>query len=130
MIKYLLAKRFVRYLVMGGLNTLFGFVIYGAFVFLNMPTWAALLGGNLAGIVFNFFTMGGIVFKDLSIYRMPLFVLCYLVVYLINLESIAWMTPITGGRVTAQAVLALPMAVFSYLLLANLVFRKQNGAHA
>jgi len=128
MIKYLLSNRFARYLIVGGLNTLFGFFVYSMLIILDLPTWVALLVGNAVGIAFNFFTTGGMVFRDLSLYRAPLFVLCYLAIYFVNLELIDWMIPVTGGRIAAQAILALPMALLSYLMLANIVYRKKNSS--
>lgn len=124
--KYLPSRQFVRYLFVGGLNTLFGFLAYSGFILLDLPTWAALLGGNVAGIVFNFFTIGGIVFSDLSLARFPLFLLFYAVIYLINLELIGWVAAVVHGRIAAQAILVLPMAILSYLILRNYVFGKAS----
>lgn len=116
--------RFIRYLLVGGLNTLFGFLAYSTFIALRLPTWAALLAGNVAGMTFNFFTVGGMVFLDLSLTRVPSFILCYLTIYFINLELIGWVSTLAGGRIVAQAILALPMAALSYLILSSFVFRK------
>ena len=122
----LLSKRFIRFLLVGGLNTLFGFLVYSTFILLHCPTWVALLGGNVAGVTFNFFTIGGLVFLNLSLSRVPLFVLSYLVIYFINLELIGSIAELVYGRIVAQAVLALPMAVLSYLILSNFVFVKKE----
>jgi putative flippase GtrA len=119
-----LSRRFIRFLLVGGLNTLFGFLAYSLFVLLGLPTWAALLAGNVSGIAFNFFTIGGMVFWDLSLARVPPFVLCYLLIYLINLGLIDWISAIAGGRILAQAILAFPMAAVSYLILRSFVFGK------
>lgn len=128
MTKFIFPRRFVRYLLVGGLNTLFGFLAYTVFILLKFPTWAALLGGNVAGVTFNFFTIGGLVFLNLSLSRVPLFVLSYLFIYFINLELIGWITSFVHGRIAAQAVLALPMALLSYLILSNYVFRKMEAS--
>lgn len=126
--KAVLSHRFVRYLLVGGLNTLFGLLAYSVFIYFDSPTWVALLGGNVAGVAFNFFTIGGIVFSDLSPYRMPLFVLCYCVIYFINLELIGWLVAFVHGRIVAQAILALPMAALSYLILSNFVYARARRA--
>ncbi|HET7175767.1 MAG TPA: GtrA family protein [Gammaproteobacteria bacterium] len=124
---YLLSKRFVRYLLVGGLNTLFGFLVYSTFILLHCSTWLALIGGNVAGVVFNFFTIGGLVFLNLSPSRVPLFVLSYVVIYFVNLELIGWVAGLVHGRIMAQAVLVLPMALLSYLILSTYVFKKADG---
>lgn len=118
----LLSKRFVRFLLVGGLNTLFGFLVYSAFILLHSPTWLALLGGNVAGVVFNFFTIGGLVFLNLSVSRAPMFVLAYAVIYFVNLELIGWISAIAHSRIVAQAILVLPMAMLSYFILRNYVY--------
>ena len=120
----ILSRRFIRYLFVGCLNTLFGFLVYSALIFLELPTWAALLGGNIAGIAFNFLTIGGIVFLDLSPARIPLFVLSYGAIYLVNLELIGLLQVWVRGRIAAQAVLVLPMALLSYFILSKYVFAK------
>lgn len=129
---YLPSKQVIRFILVGGLNTLFGFLVYSGFILFDSPTWVALLGSNVAGIVFNFFTIGGMVFFDLSPMRFPLFVLSYTAVYAINLELIdlimamshGRLAAMEHGRIAAQAILVLPMAVVSYLILRNYVFRK------
>jgi putative flippase GtrA len=120
-------KRFARFLLVGGLNTLFGFVAYSAFVLLHSPPWLALLGGNIAGMLFNFFTTGHFVFLDLSASRLPRFVAAYLFVYGLNLVLIGRLTALTHSLIVSQACLAPVMAVVSYVLLSRLVFRKGSG---
>jgi len=120
----LLSKRFIRFLLVGGLNTLFGFFVYSVFILLNSPTWLALLGGNVAGVVFNFFTIGGLVFLNLSLSRAPMFVLSYVIIYFVNLELIGWVSTIAHSRIIAQAMLVLPMALLSYFILRNYVYGK------
>lgn len=122
-----ISRRFIRYLFVGGLNTVFGFLAYSVFILMKLPTWVALLGGNIAGVVFNFFTIGGIVFLNLSVSRAPLFALSYAVIYFINLELLGWITAWVHGRIVAQAILTLPMALLSYLILRSYVFGKTGG---
>lgn len=127
LIEKILSRRFIRFLFVGALNTLFGFLVYSALVFLDLPTWAALLGGNIAGVAFNFLTIGGIVFLDLSPARIPLFVLSYGAIYLVNLELIGLLQDWVHGRIAAQAVLVLPMALLSYFILSRYVFAKARA---
>lgn len=114
--------RFLRFLVAGGVNTLFGFVAYSLLIINGMEVWLALLIGMLLGTVFNFFTTGGYVFRELSPTRFPRFVICYLIVYFINLELIELILPLLGSKILPQAILVLPMAILSYFLMERLVF--------
>jgi len=115
-------SRFLRFIVAGGVNTLFGYAVYGAAIVLGAPVWAALLTGMVAGTVFNFFTTGGYAFRQLALRRYPRFVGCYLLVYAVNLALIAAVSSWIPDKVLAQAVLLVPLALFSYVLMARLVF--------
>lgn len=115
-------NRFTRFLLAGATNTVFGFAIYAASILAGAPVWMALLMANVAGVGFNFFTTGGYVFRSLLLTRFPRFVLVYFVVYVVNLKLIEWLLIWVPGKILAQAVLALPMALMSYLLMKRMVF--------
>lgn len=116
----------MRFMVAGGVNTLFGFVVYSLSIAAGMAVWLALLIGMLLGIVFNFFTTGGYVFRELSPARFPRFVLCYLLVYFINLELIELTLTLLNNKILSQAILVLPMAILSYFLMARFVFSSKR----
>ena len=112
----------MRFLVAGGINTLFGFAVYSLSIAAGMAVWLALFIGMLLGTVFNFFTTGGYAFRELSPARFPRFVLCYLFVYFINLELIELIFTLLNNKILAQAILVFPMAILSYFLMARFVF--------
>ncbi|MGO4808083.1 GtrA family protein [Cupriavidus sp. 2MCAB6] len=118
--------RFPRFLAVGVLNMLFGFCAYSACIYLRLPTWAALIGGNIAGIAFNFVTTGGLVFSDLSRERIPRFVLSYLALYFLNLGLAHLLVPVVGGPIVSQALLTPPLACLSFLLMSRFVFTKKT----
>lgn len=115
--------KFIRFLVAGGVNTLFGFAAYSLLIAAGLAVWLALLVGMLLGTVFNFFTTGGYVFRELLLARFPRFILCYLLVYFINLELIELILPVLSDKILSQAILVFPMAMLSYFLMARFVFR-------
>ncbi len=123
--------RGVRFILVGGLNTLFGFAVFSLVAYLGAQTWQALLSSNVAGIAVNFFTIGGVVFRDIGLRRLPGFVLAYLSLFAVNLECIR---PLSSAfqidRIAAQALLSVPMAVLSYLIMVKLVFPPRDGATA
>ena len=123
MLRWLPSSQFLRFLVIGALNSLFGFAFFSGLILLGASTWTALIGGNIAGSVFNFFTNGHLVFRDLSLSRAPRFLLCYAAVLGINAGLIDLLAPIVDNRIIAQAILTAPMALFSYLLMTKFVFR-------
>ncbi len=120
--------RFLRYLVVGGINTAFGFAVYGALIMAGTPVWLALLLANVAGVLFNFLTTGMVVFRASLRGRLSRFVGAYLFVYLVNLALIGVLRRWVPGEIAAQAVLALPMAALSYLLMQRFVFGEAAAA--
>jgi putative flippase GtrA len=116
------SSRFLRFIVAGAVNTLFGYAVYGAGILLGAPVWMALLAGTVAGTVFNFFTTGGYAFRQLALRRYPSFVACYLLVYAGNLVLLGWLSAWIADKLVAQAMLVVPMALVSYVLMARVVF--------
>lgn len=119
-------NRFVRFLIAGGINTLFGFVVYSVFIVAGVAVWLALLAGMLFGAMFNFFTTGGYAFRELSLSRFPRFVICHLFIYGINLTLIELVSTWLSNKILSQAILIFPMAMLSYFLLARFVFFTKN----
>ena len=112
----------MRFLVAGGLNTLFGFAVYSAAILMGTATWLALLVGMLAGTGFNFVTTGGYVFRDLSLSRFPRFVICYLFIYLVNLGLIGLLSIWLSNPLVSQAAITIPMAFLAYFVMVRFVF--------
>ncbi|MDP3620039.1 MAG: GtrA family protein [Ramlibacter sp.] len=115
-------RTFRRFLVAGAVNTLFGYVVYGAAILADTPAWLALFIGMAAGTVFNFFTTGGYAFWQLSISRYPRFVLCYLFIYGVNLVLFAGLSRYIADKLIVQGLLLVPLALLSYFIMSRLVF--------
>jgi putative flippase GtrA len=114
----------LRFLVAGAVNTAFGLATYAVFSVFGVATWAALLCGTIAGIGFNFVTLGGYAFRDLSWRRLPRFVCAYGVVYLVNLGTLRALEPLVGNAIWRQVLLTPFMALLSYFCLSRFVFQR------
>ena len=121
------ANRFLRFLVAGSVNTLFGFVVYVICITIGMPTWLALMAGMTLGTAFNFLTTGGYVFRRLSKAIIPRFIVFNILVYCINLVSIEFVSIWINSKIVSQATIVIPMAVVSYFLLARFVFCQDSA---
>lgn len=121
-------SRSMRFLISGGVNTLFGFMVYSVFILAGSAVWFALISGTVIGAFFNFLTIGGYAFRDLSLDRVPRFLLCYALVYGINLQALEWLSAAVTDKILSQSILVLPIAALSYLLMARFVFVPGNGA--
>ncbi len=120
----LFSSTLVRFLFAGGLNTLFGLAVYTGLALTPLPTWLVLIATNVAGLVFNFITTGGLVFRDLGMERVPRFIVCYCVILATYWALLEWLSPLLGGRIGAMAVIIAPMTAATFLLQSRFVFRK------
>ncbi len=114
--------RFVRFLVVGGINTGFGYLIYSIFILLKIHYSLASLFGTIIGVIFNFFTTGNFVFRNKNPKLIIRFCLVYGVTYLINLVFLRIFNGLHMNMVVAGGILLLPMALVSYFLNKVLVF--------
>ena len=119
----ILDKRVVRFLLVGLLNSAFGFFVFSATVWFGQSTVTALLAGNAAGLVFNFFSTGGLVFRILALQHLPKFVACYASMLLINYGLLEVLTPLVNNKIVAQSILILPMAALSYAVMTLCVYK-------
>lgn len=115
-----------RFVLAGVANTAFGFLVYSAAILAAAPVWAALLAGVLAGVVFNYVTIGGYAFRQLSWRNFPWFILCYAAVYLTNLGLIELLSRRGMGVIVAQALVTVPLAALSYLMMRFMVFTDRS----
>jgi putative flippase GtrA len=123
MVRTLLDNRTVRFLLVGILNSAFGFLVFSAVVWAEQGTIVALLAGNVAGLVFNFFSTGGLVFRTLALHRLPKFVTCYVSMLIVNYALLEISANLLDSQIIAQAILTLPMAGLSYAVMTLWVYR-------
>lgn len=117
--------RLLRFLVVGGINTVFGYCAYASLLFVGLHYgWAALLG-TIAGVIFNYFTTGGLVFDRLGQGDLVRFVLVYVVIYLLNVAALAVLEHFGVGPYIGGLACILPMALVSFLLMRTFVFAER-----
>lgn len=120
------ANQFIRFLVAGSINTIFGFLVFSLSIFVGAEVWLALLACMTFGVVFNFFTTGGYVFRELSFKGFILFIICYIFMYCINLWSIELLSMWLNSKILCQLILTFLLAILSYLILSRYVFTKKR----
>lgn len=126
--KYLFELQSIRFLIVGAVNTAFGLGVFSAMIMVGFGTYQGLIGSTIAGIIFNFFTYGSVVFRQLACTRVPRFVLAHVFILFINARLIEYISgTYETGKIQAQAYLVVPVAVVSYVILSNFVFRKTNA---
>lgn len=121
------ARRVLRFLMVGGLNTGFGYAVYAGFVLAGAAPWLAVGGATLLAFVFNFFSYGGLVFGSTSRRLWPRFLLFYAALGTLNWAMLRALAALGLGPFLAQAVLVPILAAAGYLALRRFVFRGQSA---
>jgi putative flippase GtrA len=116
-------QRIARFLLVGGINTVFGYAIYAGLVLLTGKITLSLLISSIAGIIFNFYTTGKIVFKSSDKSLFWLFLAVYGVIFLCNLVSLKYLLFLGFGPLLAQIILLPIIAAITYVLQKKFVFR-------
>lgn len=117
---------FIRFVLVGVLNTAFGFGVYCLMIWLGVSYWWATLISNVLGVLFNFKTIGILVFKNPDNRLFFRFVSCYVLAYGLNVGLIYLLTTYTelndyGGGLVATFFVAL----FSFFYQKLFVFKKR-----
>lgn len=117
---------FLRFLVVGGLNTVFGYVSYAAFVLTGAPLWLAVIGATTLAFLFNFVSYGGIVFGSTSHLLLPRFLIFYAGLGALNFVLLRALTSLGVGPLWAQALLLPVLAVVGFVGMRKFVFRGEK----
>ena len=117
--------RFIRFLAIGALNTLFGYALYAFLVFIGINyVWARVLA-IIIGIIFNFFTTGRIVFNNKDNWLIIRFVLVYAVTMSLDVLVLKRLVGnMNHNEYLAGAIITIPIAMLSFLL--NSIFTFQT----
>lgn len=122
LVRRLWAISFLRFLMVGGINTLFGYSVYALFILIGLHYVLAALLGQICGVLFNFKTTGIIVFKNKDNRLIFRFFGVYLFTYLLNIGLLKLFDMADVGSLVAGAIIVLPMALVSFLLMRRFVF--------
>jgi putative flippase GtrA len=117
---------YFRFLIVGGINTVFGYLVYALLIFLGFNYQAAILISTIIGIIFNFKTTGILVFKNTDNRLFVKFFSVYASVYFVNTLGV-YLLKLQGlDSYAAGAIVTLPIAVLSYYLLKIFVYGRQS----
>jgi putative flippase GtrA len=123
----LIDRRFIRFLFVGVLNTLFGYSVFALFILANFHYSLAALLSTVCGILFNFKTTGRLVFGNRDNSLLLRFFGVYGISYVVGVSLLKLSDTFGWNLLIAAAVLMPPMAVFSYTLNRVLVFERLSG---
>lgn len=116
---------FVRFLLVGVLNTAFGVGLYCLFIYWGMSYYNAVLLSTVLGVLFNFKTIGTFVFKNKRNRLIVKFIIAYVIVYFLNIGLIQLLLSLTKLNEYIAGIVVTPVvAVISFILQRCFVFNK------
>ena len=118
----LLKRKLVRFFLVSGINTAFGYGLFALLIYLGMVYPLALFLSTVLGILFNFKTIGSFVFKNHNNYLILKFFGVYAITYLVNLGSLAVLQYLSVNIYISAAILLLPIGLIAYALNTTFVF--------
>ncbi|MCW2274709.1 putative flippase GtrA [Rhodoblastus acidophilus] len=128
LIRRLAQVRVLRFLVVGGLNTAFGYGLYYALLRLSGSAMFALTLGTVLNVLFNFMTTGALVFRRMEGHRLVRYLGVYVLVYLYNAAGLILLLAVKVDPALAGLLLLPGAVVLSYLLNRSFVFNARPGA--
>lgn len=120
-----LDPRFVRFLLVGALNTVFGYLAFALLLFLGLHYALATLLATVAGVLFNFNTTGRLVFGNRG--RLERFLGVYVLTYLLTVGGLRVARAFGVDLYLAGAALTVALAFVSFLLHRRYVFADPPG---
>lgn len=120
---FILKYDFCRFLITGGINTLFSYLLYAALILIGFEYKVTITILSVITIVWNYHTTGRFVFGYRGFGLIFKFVAVYGLIYLINLLSLMFLVKHGYGPLISQAILTPLIAVTSFVLNKLWVFR-------
>lgn len=116
--------QFIKFLLVGGLNTLVGYGFFAFFIFLGFGDILAPLFANILGVLFNFKTYGHLVFENPNNRLIFKFFAVYGIVYISNVAGLMLFAKLgLENRYISGFILIIPLALLGYYLSSKYVFK-------
>ena len=124
----LLKLQFVRYVLVGIVNTAFSYGAYATLLLVGLDYRVANLLALVLGIAFSFTTQGNVVFRNATRVTLIKFIVAWMLIYIFNISVIALLMHASMSAYLAGAIAAVPVTLVSYIILKFVVFvrRKPN----
>ena len=118
-------EKFIKYLFVGALNTLFSYTIYAVFISLGIIANVALFLQYIVGVLWNFKTTGALVFKNHNNRLIFKFIACYIFTFILNSILLKLLTMRLNPYIS-QALLIFPIALISFAIMKLWVFKSDD----
>lgn len=122
--KFLELKK-LKFLATGIINTIFSYTIFSLLIYAQLQVGYALLISTIAGVIFNYFSYKGAVFKQrANLGNFSKHVFTYLIIYSLNVVIVYLIINfITANPYVAQLICIPILISISWILMNKWVFK-------
>lgn len=113
--------KFLGFLAVGGLNTLFGYAAFAAALFTGLPPEIAVVASTIAGILFNFASFGTL-FGSRAATRFPRYLVTYGVLLAANIVLLKMLMAVNVHPLIGQGIVVILLAPVSFVMMRRFVF--------
>lgn len=117
-------SKFIRYICVGLMNTLFGYSIFSLLIYLGVHHTSAVILSAIVSIIFNFKTLSHIVFNNCDNKLICRFLLVYVLIATLNIVLLDCELKLKINIYMAGAILLMPLGLLSFVLNNKLVFKE------
>lgn len=121
--KSIVSNRFFRFLVVGGINTVFSYSLYAFLLFIGLHYLLAAIISFIISVLFNFETTGRLVFQKNDRRLLLKFIFSYVIILAISLFSLNMLVMLGISPYLAGLLNVFPVAIISFLIQRTFVFR-------
>lgn len=118
--------QFIRFLIIGTINTVFSYGVYTLMLFVGIEYQFASLCAVISGVIFSFNTQGKFVFNNTNKKLFVRFTVCWFLIYLFNIFLIGKFISFGFNAYESGAITLIPVTLFSYLVQKLIVFRENK----
>lgn len=119
-----LDKKFQKFILVGVLNTLIGYSLFAIFLYMGLVYPLAVFLATVLGVIFNFKTIGFLVFGHQGYSKLRHFILVYVFLYFLNVFGLWFFEQIgLDNKYISSAILLAPLALISFVLNKKYVFK-------
>ncbi len=116
LVRWTLEQRLVRFVIVGGINTLFGYGLFTACYLITHHRQMSMVVGTVLNVLFNYFTTGRFVFANKGLRAMLPFFAGYAVLLPINMVALEVVVRLGVPTLLAGILLLPPMVLLSYVI--------------
>jgi len=117
-------QRFIKFVLVGILNTLFGYVLYALLVLIGLPPQPALALSYACGTLWHYFPHAKLVFDHQGFSKLLPYIAAYVCLYVLNALALEALTDAGLPPLLAQAAILPFAAVSAFVLISRVLTGK------